>query len=550
MRNVLNIKNKGFKKIFVIYILVLIIGGSFVYSTVIRFDNSIDKFTVMYSLESNNPVIINEEGKVIFGTEESKVMLLDQHYKEDVAILRYDSFMENIMIFGIWGLLAICIFIWIYEKEYNKSQIKLKNLAYRDSLTGLANYNGFDQNLQKIFKDNPQGTVVVFGVDRLNTINQIYGPENGDIIIKEIAQVIENLFESNKIGRIGGNEFAFFVDTLEKANIEKIIENIQESTKNFDYGYELHLSFGINVIRNQRYANNSTRLLADHCQIARGTIKEKINTNIAYYTDELNQKMKFEKEIETEMEQSLLKKEFVINLQPKCNIETEKIVGAEALIRWVHPRIGRVENHKFMPIFENLGFVEILDKYVFTQVCQLQKECIEQGINPVPISVNISRHNTRNPNIAKELKEILNSFDLDINLIQIEILEGYAEETEDELISTIKGFKIQGFTVAIDDFGAGQSSLNMLKNVEADIVKLDRLFFTKGKNIEKTQSIIKNAINLCDEIGLEVVAEGVETKEQLELLQTTKCKIVQGYYFFKPLEVIGFKNLLKNDKIS
>lgn len=550
MKNLLNIKNKAFRKIFIIYILVLVIGGSFVYFAAYKFDRSIDKFTVIYSLESKSPVIVNEEGQVIFGTDESKAMLADEHYKEDVAILRYDSFMENIMFFGILGLLLICIFIWIYEKEHNKNQKKLKHLAYMDPLTGLANYNGFDQNLQKIFKDNPQGTMVVFGVDRLNTINQIYGPENGDKIIKEISQMIENQFESNKIGRIGGNEFAFFLNTLDKDEIEEIIQNIEESIKLFDYGYEIHLSFGVNIIENQRYINNSTRLLADHCQIARGTIKEKINTNIAYYTDELNQKIKFEKEIETEMERSLLQKEFVINLQPKYNIKTEEIVGAEALIRWMHPKIGKIENHKFMPIFENLGFIELLDKYVFTQVCQLQKECIEQGINPVPISVNISRYNASNPNIAKELKSILNSFDLDINLIQIEILEGSAEETEAELISTIKGFKTQGFIVAIDDFGAGHSSLNMLKNVEADIVKLDRLFFTKGKDIEKTQSIIKNAINLCDEIGLEVVAEGIETKEQLEILQSTRCKIVQGYYFFKPLEVIGFKNLLKNDKIS
>lgn len=262
-------------------------------------------------------------------------------------------------------------------------------------------------------------------------------------------------------------------------------------------------------------------------------------------------KTKFRIEIKnsSELINSIKNNEFIIFLQPKFDIVTEKVVGAEALVRKL--KDGKIiMPNEFIPQYEKTGLITKLDMYVLEEVCKLQKKWRELNLPLLPISINESRHHLKNKNHIQELQEIINRYNADANLIELEMTE--TTVVEDILVAkgAAEAVKKLGFVVSMDDFGTGYSSFNILKDIEIDILKIDKEFFKNLENNKRAQIIIETIIKMCKKLKIKTVAEGIETKEQVDFLKKVECDIIQGYYFSKPITIPEFeeKYLIKKER--
>lgn len=248
--------------------------------------------------------------------------------------------------------------------------------------------------------------------------------------------------------------------------------------------------------------------------------------------------------IEKSLNKALEKGEFEIYLQPKYNSESDSIVGAEALARWNNRNDGIVSPEVFIPILEKNKNIVKLDMYMFEEACKIISRWSKNNVSLVPISINISKITmSENDNFVIDLKNIIKKYDIDTRFLEIELTERIMFRETNKIVSIIKEIKKIGIKVSLDDFGAGYSSLNILKNIPIDIIKLDKLFLDKRDISEKGKIVIKNIINMANELGLEVVAEGVEFLEQSQFLKSVGCEVVQGYLYGKPMNIREFEKL-------
>lgn len=248
--------------------------------------------------------------------------------------------------------------------------------------------------------------------------------------------------------------------------------------------------------------------------------------------------------IEKSLNKALEKDEFEIYLQPKYNSESDSIVGAEALARWNNRNDGIVSPEVFIPILEKNKNIVKLDMYMFEEACKIISRWSKNNVSLVPISINISKITmSENDNFVIDLKNIIKKYDIDTRFLEIELTERIMFRETNKIVSIIKEIKKIGIKVSLDDFGAGYSSLNILKNIPIDIIKLDKLFLDKRDISEKGKIVIKNIINMANELGLEVVAEGVEFLEQSQFLKSVGCEVVQGYLYGKPMNIREFEKL-------
>lgn len=257
-----------------------------------------------------------------------------------------------------------------------------------------------------------------------------------------------------------------------------------------------------------------------------------------------------EKNIEDNMEHALENNEFIVYFQPKVELKTNKIAGAEALVRWQNSKKELIPPNEFIPIFEKNGFITKLDIYVFEEVCKTIRKWLNEGINPIPVSVNLSRMHLQNPNFLKKYKEIQEKYEVPADLLEIELTETLVFENFEQLKKVIDDIHQMGFSCSIDDFGSGYSSLNLLKEIPVDILKLDRIFFSK-KNDKRGNSVIESIISLAKKLNMTTISEGVETISQVEFLRKADCDLVQGYVYSKPLAKDDFEiTFLKNENIQ
>lgn len=271
---------------------------------------------------------------------------------------------------------------------------------------------------------------------------------------------------------------------------------------------------------------------------------------IGYSDSKGNIKISKRKNIEDNMEHALENNEFIVYFQPKVELKTNKIAGAEALVRWQNSKKELIPPNEFIPIFEKNGFITKLDIYVFEEVCKTIRKWLNEGINPIPVSVNLSRMHLQNPNFLKKYKEIQEKYEVPADLLEIELTETLVFENFEQLKKVIDDIHQMGFSCSIDDFGSGYSSLNLLKEIPVDILKLDRIFFSK-KNDKRGNSVIEFIISLAKKLNMTTISEGVETISQVEFLRKADCDLVQGYVYSKPLAKDDFEiTFLKNENIQ
>ncbi len=453
---------------------------------------------------------------------------------------------NSILLFVIIIICGIILAMYIFIKERMRVRER-ENAREReiihystDELTGLYNNNGFLNNAAKAVKTvkNDNYYIISFDVWCFSAINMLYGTVAGDAVLKDIAYLIKAKFGEKVIAaRIYADNFAILAqgkdiqDILNKTKILRMAmpEMVREKAV-----------FGIYEVKNDGI---SVRTMLEYAKEAKLIIKD-TNEYVGVYDRVLQNRIEEENEFIISMDDALVKNEFVVYYQPKYSAKTEKIVAAEALVRWRKPDGTLIMPGRFVPLFERRGLIAKLDYYVFNQVCQKLASLIQKGIEPVDISVNFSKVHFREIGFAQKLFDILDSYKIPASMIEIEFTESAFAEDIELVNGVVNQIKSKGFKVSMDDFGSDYSSLKLLKDISFDILKIDRCFLDYVEN-EKAEIILKNIIGLAKQLKLTTVIEGVETKEQMEFVKAQQCDIIQGYYFSKPVKEDVFEELLK-----
>lgn len=427
--------------------------------------------------------------------------------------------------------------------EAVRSEQTLKYRAEFDMLTGIHNRQAFDSHARLLMERHPDRKYAVIRMDinRFKFINDIYGIEEGDRLLQFIARTIQGIAgENDAYGRMEGDIFCMCCAYRTEEDLVALVKQIIKRLSDYNLSYKIVPSFGICTVDDRSVP---VSILCDWANLALKTVKGNMVKLWAFYDDKLRAKQLDERNIENEMEQALKLGQFTVYLQPKHDIHTGKIVGAESLVRWNHPKEGIMTPYRFIPLFERNGFILQLDEYVWEETCRLLSSWISKGYEPIPISVNVSRVHVYNTGFCDRLLSLAQQYNLPRNLLELELTESTFIENPEQLYQTMERLQQEGFAFSMDDFGAGYSSLNMLKNAPVNTIKLDREFLNETVATQKGRTVIQYTISMAKRLNLKVVAEGVETGEQADFLLKAGCLTAQGYYFSKPMSIQAFEQL-------
>lgn len=455
---------------------------------------------------------------------------------------------ENfIIIIGIIVTVINCIIIlmnnYLRKRKIEIRNAKIEDLAYKDFEADIHNLNYLNDNYTRIIKSNgaKKCAYVTLDIDNFKYVNNVMGYEAGNDIISIISRVMKANANENELAiRVGGDIFGMLIlENQEETilgRIEKIFEGINNSISQiYTDRANINFSCGVYVLESM---NETVKEIINKSNIARKEAKNSYNKNIVFFDEKMKEAVKNRKEIEEDMEKALENKEFLVYLQPKVNMITGKLYGAEALVRWEHTTKGLMLPADFISIFEENGFILKLDYYIFEAVCQLKKKWNDMGKSYPIISVNMSRLHIYDKNFIYNLVETAKKYGVPTEELEIEVTENAFFEDSNMLLTFTDDLKRAGFKVSIDDFGSGFSSLNMLKDINADVLKIDRNFLIiTDKNNGKGKKILKNVIAMAQDLKIDIVTEGVENFNQIELLTNYGCEIAQGFYYAKPMSI-------------
>ena len=432
-----------------------------------------------------------------------------------------------------------------YENKTRSHIIqKIEDEKTYDSLTGLYQANKFYDIAKDIIWSNVRKkyAVISFDVDSFRVINDIYSEEVGDQVICYIADVLRRLNLEDKVFcRYYADCFNMLIGYETRKGILELIDWIRDECAKTPYvNGTFKLSFGVYLVSDPSIP---IRLMCDWARLAARPIKGLSNQYYAFYNEEYRKELVETQRIEAEMNRALENEEFKMYLQPKYNLRTNQVVGAEALVRWQHPKQGVMYPNRFIKLFEKNGFILKLDEYMWEQACKQLRKWLNRGIE-YPISVNISRLHTYDPALVQKLLNLTSKYEIPVHLLELEFTEGLFMENVQMLYGLMYNLKKNGFVLQMDDFGSGYSSLNMLKSVPIDTIKLDKAFFEDISENPRGKIIIEDSIKMIHNLNLEVMAEGIETKEHVDFLNQCDCVIGQGYYYARPMSVKDFEALI------
>ena len=436
-------------------------------------------------------------------------------------------------------VILICILVManIVFLFYNlRRRQELFRLAYKDSITGGDNFSNFKEKAKKY--ENTEGYVIALDISEFKLVNNVCGNARGDEVLKAIWDVImANCNDNEQAARVNADRFViFWIERSKKTvtyRIEKLINEIEGISEQLSVP-RLYPVIGIRAVEK---LDDADKRYGEALR-AKSLIKNRRDRHYAFY-DEIDYDTIVEnKKLENGFEKALADKKFEVWYQPKFNSHTGKIVGSEALIRWRADDGSLISPGRFIPLFEKNGNIIRLDEYVFREVCRQQKEWQKEGIQILPVSVNISRFSLYYSNVVEKYERIINYYDVDHKYVQIEITESAIIENT-VIVELIQKFHDAGFDILLDDFGSGYSSLASLNQMPFDTIKLDKSLVDYVGN-ENGEKLLKFIVQLVQSLGMKITAEGVEYKEQLDFLENLNCDDIQGFYFSKPLMLADF----------
>ena len=447
--------------------------------------------------------------------------------------------------FILGGLTAIVLFCsvatWLYVKSKRKQAEKTVAV---DALTGLPAKQQHKLLVLEVLRKQ-QGNYAYVSCDIIDfkCFNEAYGYECGTETLRQIASIWrESLRDKEQLTRISEDHFCMFLEyesaTELEARLRKLFLKTSEEIHN-DRGGKHHLSFrgGVYIIE----GNQNVNVIRTRAEMARMQAEQCRCTTVMFYDKENVRQRLHEKELENDIKKAVEEGELLVYFQPKFDVKSEKVTGAEALVRWNHPERGMLYPESFVPLCEANGYICTIDFYVLEEVCRRLKQWKDTGCKLLKVSVNFSRMHLHHRDFVEKLKNMLVKYDVNPAYVEIELTESIAYGEVQNLVNVMKQIKAAGFGLSMDDFGSGYSSLNLLREMPLDVLKLDKEFF--GDYEESTgreQKIIKHIISMAKDLDITVLAEGVETKQQKEFLKESKCDLIQGYYYAKPMPVDKF----------
>lgn len=425
--------------------------------------------------------------------------------------------------------------------------------AEHDELTGLFSRNAFSREVDNLIKSDEEGVLsgkyamVYLDIIRFKAVNELFGMTEGDKLLVYIADSITKLVKAKDVVcRSGSDRFVFFTNTTGK-ELEELIERVSEEISKYNLPFEIICNAGIYITGGGILSAES---MVDRAVLAQSAIKGSYTEKYNYYNESMRDKMLGEQEIVGMMSAAIAEKQFVVYYQPQYNHSTGMLLGAEALVRWLHPERGLISPGVFIPIFEKNGFIAKLDLYVFERVCEFIRKCLDEKMYVVPVSTNFSRHDLFQSDFVEKLESIRTKYDVPVKYLRVEITESVVIGSSQLVNDVVKKLHHFGYIVQMDDFGSGYSSLNVLKDIELDVIKLDMLFLAEKSNNNRGGTILSSVVRMAKWLDMPVIAEGVETIGQADFLRSIGCDYIQGYLYSKPVPETDFYEILKGNSIG
>lgn len=425
------------------------------------------------------------------------------------------------------------------EKEFEE----LKTIAYYDELTGLENLTKFNIELKNLLNENPDSNyaLLVFEISNLREINIMYGPEEGDKIITYVADtLIDKLGDSYTYAKLKDNMYAIVSSCDEDDEPTSLADLLSDILRNYSSNIIINLAFGIYKILDK--SMDVSQMIAC-AELPKRTITKDSEPNYAFYTEELHQKLINDKQMGKDMNYALEHNQFVTYLQPIVNLRNHQIVAAESLVRWNHPEKGILSPFQFIPLFERNNFIIKLDHYVWRDSCKTIRHWMDNNIEPLPVSINISPIHFSHPGFVDKLLSLTSQFKVSPQYLKLEFAEITFSENNADIKKNLERLADAGFPICVDNFGSFNSPINIIKDFPVDEIKLDRKFLNNALPTENGLTIIRYINAMAKELNKNVIAEGVETIEQANNLLQIGCDFAQGFFFTKPIPLREFDEL-------
>ena len=412
-----------------------------------------------------------------------------------------------------------------------------------DELTGIYNKQAFYAKTKEMLLDNPDKNfdLLRINIERFKVLNDLFGESTGDKLLRYIGKFLKEINLPLCVsGRLYADNFVVCYEAG-KGDSRRMINTLQMVADSFAINNRTILSFGLYRIDDKTLP---VSVMCDRANMALWKAKGNFKNPYCEYDEKMRQQVLKEQKIINAMEMAIQNKEFTLYLQPKYDIEKGAIIGAEALVRWISLENGFISPGDFIPVFENNGFVYEVDKFIWEESCRYLRKWLDEGREVHPISVNVSRIDLYDPKLVQHLVDLREKYQLPSQYLELEITESAYTEDPEQIITITRQLREAGFVILMDDFGTGYSSLNMLKDIQIDVLKLDMGFLKSSDYSAKGGNILTAILKMAESLKMQTIAEGVETKEQVEFLKSIGCKYVQGFYYSKPLPVDEFEKLI------
>lgn len=465
-------------------------------------------------------------------------------------LIRKDGSRVPVLVGGMLHGQQIAWFVFDLSQN-QQARERVNHLAYHDALTSLPNQSLFKDRLKQAIalsgRSDQMQAVLLLNVDRFRTINDSLGYTAGDQMLQAIAQRLTSCVrESDTVARFGGDEFAVLLMQIgraqDAANTAKAIKQAVEQAFLID-GQELFITSSIGISLYPHDGRDTPALLKS-AGVALEHAKEKGSGDYEFYTSGRTNHALKQLLLESQMRPALDRGEFVVEYQPQVDVKTFQLVGMEALVRWNHPMLGQLQPNDFIPLAEDTGMITPIGDWVLRIAGAQNKLWLDSGFSPMRLAVNVSARQFQQAAFVSTVRDLLKETQLDPCLLELELTEGSIMKEPDKAIEKLKEVRDMGIKIAIDDFGTGYSSLSYLKRFPIDTLKIDKTFVSDVTVDKDDAAIVKAIVMLGHALDLTVIAEGVETPEQLEYITSLGCDVVQGYLFSRPLSTKSFTELL------
>ena len=458
-----------------------------------------------------------------------------------------------LLVAGVFLVIAGIVTLMLYHRA--KSAKTMKHMLYTDALTGYPNYKALTEEAPRLIGSHPESYAIVYmDMHQFKSVNDTFGYDAGDRLLKEISGLVSGFVKKNeRFARMYADKFVLLLQFEGQGAFAKRMELLSAGLDGLCTGkgeFEtVNLLFSGGIFRLQKDACDLD-MACDRANYAKDTISELCANTFVYYDDVMRSRILSERALEGSMQRALDNGEFIPYYQPKVNVITGEVVGVEALVRWNHPERGILPPGAFIPFFEKNGFVVKIDFDIFDQVCMRLREWIDGGNEPVPVSINFSRRHMLDRRFVQKIKDIADRRHAPPALLEIEITETVELESLDVAVEFARSLKKCGFSISIDDYGTGYSSISFLQKIPFDVLKLDKSFIENAMKSQMAGDIMRHLVMAVRDNGVRVLCEGIETEEQRDFIISQNCRFAQGFLYAKPMPWDAFERYLSRSKIA